>query len=111
MRGTDCDAYLLSESSLLVHDDYLTIITCGRTRLIESVFTLLDHIGPDDVRYLIYQRKNEHFPERQRTTFYEDARRLRGAHPRSSRPARRRARPLRADVPYDAPPPAGPGGT
>lgn len=70
------DAYLLSESSLFVFDDRATMITCGRTRLVDAALRLLEHLDRDRVALLVYERKNEHFPERQHTTFLDDARRL-----------------------------------
>lgn len=71
-----CDAYLLSESSLFVYDDHLTMITCGQTRLVDGVRRMLEVIPQDAVSLVIYERKNEFFPERQATTFREDARAL-----------------------------------
>ncbi len=76
IRNDHCDAYLLSESSLFVFDDYCVMITCGLTTLVDSVERLLESISADSVGFLVYERKNEHFPERQPTTFLEDARRL-----------------------------------
>ncbi len=76
LRSTECDAYLLSESSLFVYDRHLTMITCGRTTLVDATEHLLERIGPEAVALLIYERKNEHFPELQPTRFFEDARRL-----------------------------------
>jgi S-adenosylmethionine decarboxylase len=70
------DAYLLSESSLFVFDDHVTMITCGRTQLVDAALALVDEVGRDNVALLVYERKNEHFPERQPSTFIEDARRL-----------------------------------
>jgi S-adenosylmethionine decarboxylase len=70
------DAYLLAESSLFVYDTYLTMITCGRTRLVDGVEALFRHVPRDAIRLCIFERKNEHFPHEQPTTFYEDARRL-----------------------------------
>ncbi len=71
------DAYLLSESSLFVFDTYLTMITCGQTRLVDGVQQILQFVPPEVVAALIYERKNEHFPQLQPTSFVEDARRLR----------------------------------
>lgn len=71
-----CDAYLLSESSLFVHDGHLTMITCGRTRLVNAVELLIQTVPVQDIALLMYERKNEHFPERQPSSFYEDAERL-----------------------------------
>lgn len=80
VRSTDqFDAYLLSESSLFVYDDHLTMITCGRTRLADAISRLIHELGSDAIEVLIFERKNEHFPEEQPTSFYDDARRLRDA--------------------------------
>lgn len=70
------DAYLLSESSLIVHDEWATLITCGRTELVDAVEVMLRTISPEDVALLIYERKNHHFPERQSTNFFDDSRHL-----------------------------------
>jgi len=70
------DAYLLSESSLFVADNFLTMITCGRTRLADAVAELLTFVPPEAVAVAFYERKNEHFPHEQSTTFFEDARRI-----------------------------------
>lgn len=76
LRTERSDAYLLSESSLFVFDDWFVMITCGRTTLVDAVPVLLRSIPPDAIAFLVYERKNEHFPEQQPTTFYDDARRL-----------------------------------
>jgi S-adenosylmethionine decarboxylase len=76
MRDERCDAYLLSESSLFVFDDWFVLITCGRTALVDAVPVILRSIPIESIAFLVYERKNEHFPEHQATTFYEDARRL-----------------------------------
>lgn len=76
LRSERCDAYLLSESSLFVFDSYLTMITCGQTRLVDAAHLLVATLGAGRVALLTYERKNEHFPTRQPTSFYEDARRL-----------------------------------
>ena len=54
-----CDAYLLSESSLFVWDDRITMITCGRTTLVRAVTYLLDTTPSADLDFLAYERKNE----------------------------------------------------
>ncbi len=76
VRDTHCDAYLLSESSLFVYDDHVAMITCGRTRLVDAAAHLVELVGAEHVALLVYERKNEHFPERQPSSFYEDAVRL-----------------------------------
>ena len=70
-------AYLLSESSLFVCDSYATLITCGRTTLVDAVAEMLTTIDRDAIAMLVYERKNENFPHEQRTSFFDDARRLR----------------------------------
>lgn len=71
-----CIAYLLSESSLFVFAHKLVMITCGRTTLPDALLELLAFIPPDQVRMLVYQRKNETSPREQPTSFLDDARRL-----------------------------------
>ncbi len=78
VRSNDVfDAYLLSESSLFVYDNFLTMITCGRTRLVDAVLKVLEDIPANAVDVCFYERKHEHFPQQQPTSFYEDARVLR----------------------------------
>lgn len=76
LRNEAIDAYLLSESSLFVCDEYVTMITCGRTTLVDAVEEMLTKIDRDAVSALVYERKNEHFPHAQPTSFFDDARRL-----------------------------------
>lgn len=71
-----CDAFLLSESSLFVFDRRVIMITCGRTTLVPAVMEMIDLIGLDRVELLVYERKNEHFPAYQPSSFYDDARSL-----------------------------------
>ena len=76
LRNGECDAYLLSESSLFVYDDWFVMITCGQTTLVDAFATVLRYIPIDAIAFLVYERKNEHYPEHQPTTFYDDAHRL-----------------------------------
>jgi S-adenosylmethionine decarboxylase len=71
-----CDAHLLSESSLFVCDRRAVMITCGKTTLIQSALELVERIPDADLASLIYERKNENFPELQQTNFEEDVARL-----------------------------------
>ncbi len=71
------DAYLLSESSLFVYDGFVTMITCGQTVLVDAALAMLERIDPDAVAVFVYERKNEHFPHEQPSSFFEDASRLR----------------------------------
>lgn len=72
IKGPSCDAYLLSESSLFVWDHRFTMITCGTTTLVGAVQAALEKIGTDNMECLIYQRKNEYFPQLQHTDFFDD---------------------------------------
>ncbi|MCP3980707.1 MAG: adenosylmethionine decarboxylase [bacterium] len=76
LSNDQCDAYLLSESSLFVFDHKLLMITCGRTRLVDAALHMLDVVPPEAVRYLAYERKNEVFPHCQETSFFDDVRLL-----------------------------------
>jgi S-adenosylmethionine decarboxylase len=71
-----CTAYLLSESSLFVFDSRVIMITCGRTTLVSAVEEMLTFIPLEEIELLVYERKNELFPEYQRSNFYEDVRQL-----------------------------------
>lgn len=68
-----CTAYLLSESSLFVWDDRVTMITCGRTSLVRAAAFLIDEFGAGQIDLLTFQRKNEFFPHMQETDFFRDA--------------------------------------
>lgn len=70
------DAYLLSESSLFVYDRHVVMITCGRTKLIQSVRKILSQIKPQHIKAFFYERKHEVFPQYQPSHFFEDLIRL-----------------------------------
>lgn len=76
IKSSACDAYLLSESSLFVWDDHFLMITCGQTTLVKGVDAFLQAVSPSEVSSLIYERKNEYFPQLQKSDFYQDAREL-----------------------------------
>ncbi len=76
LRSEACTAYLLSESSLFVYDDWLVMITCGRTSLVTAIEHMFSFIPVESVALLVYERKNEHFPQLQPTSFHDDARAL-----------------------------------
>ena len=57
VSNKQCDAYLLSESSLFVYDDKCLLITCGQTDLTEAILYLVTEIGKEKVRMLIYERE------------------------------------------------------
>lgn len=66
------DAYLLSESSLFVWDDRITMLTCGRTTLVRAIIFLLETFPKEDWEMLTFQRKNEYFGHFQTTNFLDD---------------------------------------
>lgn len=72
ISNENMDAYLLSESSLFVYDNYLTMITCGRTKLIQAVAKLFETFSPDDTEAFFYERKHEVFAKYQHSHFFED---------------------------------------
>jgi len=81
IRNETCDAYLLSESSLFVWDDRVTMITCGQTTLVKAVNMLLDVVPLEKVDFLTYERKNEYYPHKQQTDFFHDVETLRARVP------------------------------
>lgn len=72
ISSPQCDAYLLSESSLFVWDDQVTMITCGRTELVHAILHLLKRVDLETIETLFFERKNEYFPQHQRTDFFDD---------------------------------------
>ena len=76
IHNHDCDAYLLSESSLFVWDDHFLLITCGQTKLVESILYFLERVDHDLIVQLLFQRKNEYFAEMQYSDFYSDVERI-----------------------------------
>ena len=72
VHNDDCDAYLLSESSLFVWTHRMLLITCGRTQLVQSIHHLLDELGQPAIEYLLFQRKHEYFAHLQPTSFDDD---------------------------------------
>jgi S-adenosylmethionine decarboxylase len=77
LSRADCEAYLLSESSLFVWDNKFTMITCGRTTLVSALEEFLESVPVEKVDALVYERKNEYFPRLQKTDFFSDLERLR----------------------------------
>ena len=76
IANEQCKAFLLSESSLFVWDDYFLILTCGETNLVNSVEYFIDKLGVDTIRHFTYQRKNEYFAHAQPSCFGDDIKQL-----------------------------------
>ena len=74
VHNEQCSAYLLSESSLFVYDDFMTMITCGDTSLVDATLEILKSIPEKHIPLFFYERKNPIFP--QSTSFYDDLKRL-----------------------------------
>lgn len=72
VSSDQCDAYLLSESSLFVWDDRITMITCGNTKLCQAALFIVDHLGQDNVESFFFERKNEYYPRKQSSDFFDD---------------------------------------
>ncbi|MCO4793152.1 MAG: adenosylmethionine decarboxylase [Bacteriovoracaceae bacterium] len=72
VSNEECDAFLLSESSLFVWKDRLLMITCGKTTLIHSLSFLIERVGIEKLESLIFQRKNEYYSHLQETRFVDD---------------------------------------
>ena len=65
-------AYLLSESSLLIWKNRLVLITCGQTILSQAFLKILKTFPKEDIELYFFQRKNEFFPYKQKSSFYKD---------------------------------------
>ncbi len=76
LSDTQCDAYLLSESSLFVWDDRFLMITCGTITLADAIEAFVADYPLDKIELLVYQRKNEYQSHLQKTSFEQDIQRL-----------------------------------
>ncbi|WP_035385225.1 adenosylmethionine decarboxylase [Ferrimonas futtsuensis] len=76
VHNEECDAYLLSESSLFVWEDRFLMLTCGTTTLVDAVVSFLERFCTDNLAMLSYQRKNEYQSHLQRSSFEEDVKAL-----------------------------------
>ena len=70
------DSYILSESSLFVWDHRLLLLTCGRTPLVKALISLIKTFKESDRELLFYQRKNEFFPDGQKSSFRDDLKKI-----------------------------------
>ena len=48
------------------------MITCGETKLIQSVHKILETFSKEQIQSLIFQRKNEYCSHLQKTNFFSD---------------------------------------
>lgn len=76
LKSTSCTAYLLSESSLFVWDDRITMITCGETTLVNAAEYFIREVGEQHTEMLVFQRKNEFQSQLQKSSFFDDEERL-----------------------------------
>ena len=72
-----CQAYLLSESSLFIWNHRLLLITCGKTTLANALLYLIKRVGQKNIQACFFQRKNEFFPLKQKTSFHKDVSQIR----------------------------------
>ncbi len=72
VENEHCKAFLLSESSLFVWKDKILMLTCGQTRLADSVLYFLKDCPDLQTDFLIYQRKNEYQSQLQPSSFMDD---------------------------------------
>ncbi|WP_076409606.1 hypothetical protein [Shewanella sp. UCD-KL12] len=72
IQNDDCDAYLLSESSLFVWDKRIRMLTCGETQLCDALVFFIEHFGSHSIAYSTYQRKNEYLQQPEIRSFQQD---------------------------------------
>ncbi|MGB0894600.1 MAG: adenosylmethionine decarboxylase, partial [Parashewanella sp.] len=72
VSNEQCDAYLLSESSLFVWDDRFLMITCGTTTLVNAVVQFIHKVGEPNIARASYHRKSEYFAHLQSSFFKDD---------------------------------------
>ncbi|MCB0421650.1 MAG: hypothetical protein KDD61_11685, partial [Bdellovibrionales bacterium] len=72
IKSSDCEAFLLSESSLFVWKDRITMITCGCTTLIKAAEKFISWVSSENIQACIYERKNEYHPHLQKSNVFED---------------------------------------
>ncbi|WP_022942368.1 hypothetical protein [Psychromonas hadalis] len=66
-------AFLLSESSLFVWKNRLLLITCGETHLLQAVLYFQKRVQRSDITSLLFQRHQNHQPNRQKSNFQQDS--------------------------------------
>lgn len=76
ISNDECDAYLLSESSLFVWDKQFLMLTCGDSRLVDSLLRFIEQFDPHSLTQIHYFRKSEFIPHLQRYHFTDDLKRI-----------------------------------
>ncbi|WP_133406668.1 adenosylmethionine decarboxylase [Parashewanella tropica] len=76
IHNEQCDAYILSESSLFVWHDRFLMLTCGNSTLVNSIIGFLDAVNLDDIQSVKYQRHKEYHAHLQVSRFTDDAEKL-----------------------------------
>lgn len=84
MSNDYLDAYILSESSLLVWDDHIQVSTCGTTNLLNAVEPIFNLVPKDRTNFFFYGRKNLQFPDDQESDFNIDVARAAAYFPGAS---------------------------
>ncbi len=79
IENDECDAYLLSESSLFVWDGRIRMLTCGATQLSDALVFFIDHFGASTIAYSTYQRKNEYLQQPEIRSFHQDLTYIKGS--------------------------------
>ncbi|WP_298776610.1 adenosylmethionine decarboxylase [uncultured Shewanella sp.] len=72
ISSPQCDAYLLSESSLFVWDNTFLMLTCGDSTLVDSLMHFITQVDKGAVAIVRYFRRNEFMPALQRQHFFDD---------------------------------------
>jgi len=72
VENSQMKGFLLSESSLFVTAHDLVLITCGTTQMINAAQFILENFEQSDIEAFFYERKNEVFPQAQRSNFFDD---------------------------------------
>ena len=72
LKNPKLQSYILSESSLFLWEHRLVLITCGNTILSRAFLKILKYFPKDQIELCFFQRKNEFFPLKQKSSFYKD---------------------------------------
>ncbi|RLV58883.1 adenosylmethionine decarboxylase [Parashewanella curva] len=76
VHNEQCDAYLLSESSLFVWHDRFLMMTCGNSTLVNSLLSFIEKVGVVNIQSIKYQRNKEYLGYLQTSSFTEDIEQL-----------------------------------